>query len=443
MTFEEFKDAVLAAALAQGATAAEVYYESNESARVGVYQQKLDTYSMSYKEGLNLRVIVNGHTGSAYTEILENPEELAAAAIDNAGVITASEEHPMQGACTYAELPVMEDPLQEVAVADRVEMLKTMEKQILAQDPRVVKMSSGSMASGRGVTKIYNTLGLAAEDAMTYSTCMASAVVAEEGEVRNSYSFKIGASAMDYEACGREAVQEALDQLGAAPVATGTYDVVFRGDAFASILSAFFPMFSAENAQKGMSLLAGREGTAIASPLVTIMDDPFYARFPRAFDAEGTPSVVTTVVENGELRTLLHNLKTAAAAGVASTSNAGRDSAAASISIAPSTFYVKPGEASYEELLEQMGDGLVITDVSGLHAGLNPISGSFSLLAAGFLVEGGCVVRSVNQITVAGSFESLFGNIAAIGSDLKFTPSAPECFGAPSVYVKSVQVAGK
>jgi len=90
-----------------------------------------------------------------------------------------------------------------------------------------------------------------------------------------------------------------------------------------------------------------------------------------------------------------------------------------------------------------MGDGLVITDVSGLHAGLNPISGSFSLLAGGFLVEGGKVVRSVNQITVAGSFESLFGSIAALGSDLKFTPSAPEGIGAPSAYVKGVQVAGK
>lgn len=443
MRFEQFKDAVLAAALSQGAEAAEVYYESNESARVGVYQQKLDAYAMSYKEGLNLRVIVDGKTGTAYTEILENPESLAAAAIDNARVITALEEHPMQGACTYEELPVVEDPMKEVPVAERIEMLKAMENQILVQDPRVVKMSSGSIASGRAVTKIYNTLGLAAEDAMDYSTCMASSVVSDHGEVRNSYSFKINPASQDVEVCGRESVQEALDQLGAAPVPTGTYDAVFRGDAFASILSAFFPMFSAENAQKGMSLLAGREGTAIAAPLVTIMDDPFYARFPRAFDAEGTPSVVTTVVEEGVLRSLLHNLKTAAVAGVKSTSNAGRDSAASSISIAPSTFYVKPGTASYEELLAEMGDGLVITDVSGLHAGLNPISGSFSLLAGGFLVEGGKVVRSVNQITVAGSFESLFGSIAALGSDLKFTPSAPEGIGAPSAYVKGVQVAGK
>ena len=206
MTFELFKDAVLAAALAQGADSAEVYSESNESSRVGVYQQKLDAYAMSYKEGLNLRVIVSGRTGSAYTEILENPEELAAAAIDNARVITSTEVHPMQGACEYVEIPVSEDSMQKVPVAERIEMLKSMEQQILAQDPRVVKMSSGSISAGRGVTKIYNTLGLAAEDEMTYSTRMASSVVSENGEVRNSYSFKIGPAAQDVEVCDRESV---------------------------------------------------------------------------------------------------------------------------------------------------------------------------------------------------------------------------------------------
>ncbi|MCI8632886.1 MAG: TldD/PmbA family protein [Lachnospiraceae bacterium] len=440
MTFEAFKDAVLRLALEMGADAAEIYYQGSESSQIGVYQQAVDSYVMSQSAGVNLRVSVGGKSGSAYTEILEDPEPLVEAAIDNARVITSSEVQPMQKACAYPQFTAPTDPLQNVSEAERIERLKEMERHILAQDPRVVKMPNGAISTDTTVTKIYNTLGLAAEDTQHSSACIASCVVSENDELQNSFAFKGGEEADQLLPCGEKAVSEALAKLGAAPVESGVYNAVFRHDAFASLLSAFFPMFNAENAQKDMSLLAGREGDPIASPAVTLVDDPLYPKSPRAFDAEGTPSVKTVMIEKGILKSLLHNLKTAAAAGVAPTSNAGRASAAAPITIAPSTMYIEPGEASYDELLAQMGDGLVITSVGGLHAGLNPISGSFSLLAGGLLVKDGKVVQSVNQITIAGSFESLFGGIAAVGSDLKFGHGG---IGSPSVYVTDVRVAGK
>ena len=191
-----------------------------------------------------------------------------------------------------------------------------------------------------------------------------------------------------------------------------------------------------------MSLLAGKEGEKIAADCVTLMDDPHMpgglASSP--FDAEGVATKVKAVIENGKLTTLLHNLKTARKAGVRSTGNANKGGYAAPIGVSPSNFYFKPGNKTLAELMQDMGDGLVITEVSGLHAGANPVSGDFSLLAKGYIVEKGQKGRAVEQITVAGNFYALLKNIRAFGSDLEFVGSP---VGSPSVDVGEMNIAGK
>ena len=109
----------------------------------------------------------------------------------------------------------------------------------------------------------------------------------------------------------------------------------------------------------------------------------------------------------------------------------------------PTNFFLKPGTDSYETLVEKLGNGLIITDVSGLHAGLNTVSGEFSLLASGRLVENGKTVRAVEQITVSGSFLSLMRGVEAVGSDLRFGMPGASCFGSPSVLVGELSVSGK
>ena len=219
--------------------------------------------------------------------------------------------------------------------------------------------------------------------------------------------------------------------------------MLFRNTAAADLLAAFVPMFSAAEAQRGLSLLEGKEGEKIASELINIVDNPFYPGYECPFDDEGVPSVTKSVVEKGVLKTLLHNLKTAKKAGVDSTSNAGRASAASPIDVAPSVFYVEPGETSYDELLKRLDNGLIITTLSGLHSGVNEVSGEFSLLAGGLLVENGEVVRSVDQITVGGSFFEFLNGVEVIGSDLWMSPPIGPVIGAPSILVSEIQVAGK
>ena len=209
------------------------------------------------------------------------------------------------------------------------------------------------------------------------------------------------------------------------------------------LLATFCAVFSSENAQKGLSRLKDKEGSVIASPLVTLVDDPFYPGSPlqRPFDAEGSPTHRKNIIEGGVLKTLLYNLKTAAVAGKQTTGNASKAGYAAPVAVRPFTLYLAPGTVSREELLSGVEQGVLINSLGGLHAGANPITGDFSLQSAGFLVENGVLTESVKSFTVAGNFYDLLNNITALANDLE-TPGMGT-FGSPTVRVDGLTVAGK
>ena len=295
------------------------------------------------------------------------------------------------------------------------------------------------MASTSETFALQNTLGLnlfhRSNMIYAYASCLA-----REGE-HAATGFKLlwgyAMEDVDAMAVADGCAKDALEKLGAGRLASGARSVVIRNNAMADLLSTFAGVFSADNAQKGMSLLAGKEGQRIASEAVTLVDDPLmpWGLGSCPFDREGAAARTKHVIEGGTLRTLLHNRKTAKKAGVSTTGNA-----AGSGRVAPSNLYLRPGSAAPETLLADMENGLLITELSGLHAGANPISGDFSLLARGFEVVSGKPVRAVEQFTVAGNFYALLENIAAVADDLLFEGSP---IGSPSVRVQSLNIAGE
>ena len=338
MTFEQFKDACFRLALEQGCESAEVYAVSDNGFSVNVLKQEIIKYSVERSNGLNLRVLYAGKTGYAYTEVFEDPETLVSHAIDNAKAIENTDANPMQGACEYPEITVKPNPVVDRSEEEKIDLALRMERDTLAFDPRVNRMGYCSVDTGVAETHISNTLGLSADRKERYSYAVLAPILKDGEEEHESYSFKFGPEMIEYGDIIRESVENALMQFHASPVDSGEYRILLRNDAAADLLSAFSSMFFAERVQKGLSLLTGKLGEQIASPAITILDDPFEADNPRAFDAEGVPSVLTTVVENGVLKSYLYNLKSAQKDGVASTSNAGRMGAAGAVTTAPSNF---------------------------------------------------------------------------------------------------------
>ena len=197
--------------------------------------------------------------------------------------------------------------------------------------------------------------------------------------------------------------------------------------------------------QKGLSLLAGKEGQIIASDKLTIKEIPMYdkALIKIPFDSEGVITKEKAIIDSGLFNTALYNLKTAHKVGRESTGNGFRSSYASSVSISFTNLVVESGSKTFDELCETVGNGLYITDLNGLHAGVNTISGDFSLFCEGFLIENGKIVRPVEQITIADNFFDVIKKISEVGNDvISYPDGAGEMF-SPSIIVKDISVSGE
>lgn len=448
MTFTEFKNAVIAKAQAMGLADYELYYEYSESTDIGVFQHEISEFSANAGGGVCFRAIVGGKMGYASTEALTESEAAAIVerAVDNASVLEAEEPVLLgEGGKTYQTPDKANYDLPETDVLIRT-VLDAQEK-LYATDAAVIDGSQSQIMAGSSRLAIYNSKGLDLQYENNLVGLMVAAVVTDGTEKSDDYQLKVGApDSIDVTALAAKAVSEAKAKLGGEVAPTGNYPVVFSPDAMASLLQVFSGIFSSEAAQKGLSKLGGQEGQVIASPVVTLVDDPFYCEsaMPMPFDAEGSPTYKKNIIENGVFKTLLYNMKTAAVAGVETTGNASKGGYDAPVGIRPFTFHLMPGPYTEEQLLEMAVNGVYINALQGLHAGANAVTGDFSLQSSGFMIENGKKTIPVRSFTVAGNFYELLKNITAI-SDKVILPWAfgKTAFGAPCVLAEGLSIAGK
>ncbi len=448
MDYQAFKNAVAKAAEAQGVADYELYYEYAESTSVDMFKTEIKEFTSSAEGGVCFRALVNGKMGYASTEDLSEASaaSLVARAIDNASVLETEEQEFLgEGGQVYqtVEKEDFEVPSTETLIAKAAEL----QKALYAADPAVIDGSSAEAVAGKSELAIFNSKGLDLHYENKSFVTVAVAVVTDGKEMANAYEVKAGnPDKMDLSKIAADAAEHAKAKLGGDVAPTGAYPVVFAPSAFASLLGTFSSIFSAENAQKGLSKLNGKEGEVIASPAVTLVDDPFYcdSAMPMPFDSEGSPTYKKNVIENGAFVTLLYNMKSAAVAGKKTTGNGSKGSYSASVGTAPFTMYLAPGTLSEDEVLQKAGNGVYINSLGGMHAGANPISGDFSLQSAGFLIENGKKTTPVKSFTVAGNFYDLLKGITDV-SDTVELPMAmgKTAFGSPAVLVEGLTVAGK
>ena len=448
MDFNAFKEIVIAECAAQGITQYELYYSTGESVSVDTFQHSVNEFKSSMGGGVCFRAIVGGKMGYASTELLsaEQAKALVEKAADNASVLESEEQVFLgEGGQEYEPLPDRAYPLPttEELIA---KVLETQEK-IYAADPMVIDGCATTGIVERSEVAIVNSNGLDLSLRTSAAGLVVVGVVSNGTDMANDYQIKLGElSKIDTDAMIAKAVATAKESLGGEVAPTGTYNVVFDPEAMSSLLSVFSSIFSSEAAQKGLSKLGDAEGTVIASEVVTLVDDPMHPENPDPmnFDAEGSPTHKKNIIEKGELKTLLYNLKTAAVAGKKTTGNASKAGYDAPIGLRPFTMHLAAGDCTEEQLLNKAGNGIYIRTVEGLHAGANAVSGDFSLQSTGYLIENGKKTKFVKSFTVAGNFYDLLKNITAV-SDTVVLPNAmgKTTFGSPCVLVEQLSVAGK
>ena len=448
MNFNEFKELVIAECQALGVAEYELYYQAGASTSVDTFQHSINEFTSSYSGGLCFRCIVNGKMGYASTENLsaQQAKSVVAKAVDNAINLEAEEavflgeggqEYEPMDDKSYA-LPSTEELIAKV--------LDTTEK-LYAADPMAVDGCQTQGIIETSEVAIYNSKGLDLHHSNKASGLIAVGVVSNGKEMSNDYQIKLGKlDLIDTDELVKKAIGGAKEKLGGEVAPTGQYPVIFSTEAMCSLLGVYSSIFNSEAAQKGLSKLAGKEGETIAAPCVTLVDDPFHCDNPEPmnFDAEGSPTHKKAVIENGVLNTLLYNLKTAAVAGKKTTGNASKAGYDAAVGIRPFTMYLQGGNITEEELLQKAGNGVYITSLGGLHAGADAISGDFSLQSSGYMIENGVKTRYVKSFTVAGNFYELLKNIVALADNCRLPRAmGSTAFGAPSVLVDGLSVAGK
>ena len=445
-----FIEKLLERAQQAGFAAGEAYLSEGSSFEVSVDRGEITDYSVANSLNLGFRGLFGGRMGCASTQVLDEDaiEMLVSAAKASAELSeTEDEEFIFEGSESYPELPEGCEDYKNLTAADKIGMARELEQKALAHDPRIAPFNGTTVLSESGRKLLVNSRGLrlSSEGGLMGAYVEPIAKDGEKTALGMKYAFSGDPKKIDTGALAAHACDEALSMLDAESVPSGKYRILLRSDVAFTLLSTFSSVFSADAAQKGMSLLKGREGEEIAAPCVCLADDPLLpdSGASRRFDGEGVAARKKLVIENGKLTTLLHNLKTAKKQGVETTGNAARVSCAGPMTVAPSNFYFVPGELSRDAMIEKTASGLMIANLMGMHAGANAVSGDFSLGAKGYLIENGRIVRPVNQITLAGNYLELLKGIEAVGADLEFGMPGASRFGSPSLLVRELSVAGK
>ncbi len=437
MTFDEARRYVLEQARARG-IAAEVVGQRGRELTARARGGRLEELTQAGWGGLGVRIVAGGRVGYAYSE------EITPAALDwmlDEAVENAALQRDARGFLP-AGAPVDHQDLVgdalDAPLDAKVQAALGFES-TLREDKRVKHVLFGgytervwdnSVASTEGADGTYRR-GVAG---------MGGSFVMEDGTSRKQgwdMRWATDLHALDPGRTAFEFAERTGRLLGARPLRTGRYPAYFESKAFANILMAFWPMWSAKAVVEGKSRLAGRLGEVVAAPIVTLVDDPTIpgGLATRPFDAEGTPARPVTLVEDGVLRAYLTNSETARALSLVNNGHAARHYRG-TLAVVPSNLYVRAGSGVSPER------GVVITEVMGVHAGASAITGEFSVQGLGLWVEGGEVAYPVENFAVAGDFLALLRDITGLGATLDWEFQFGMAFGAPLIGVGELSFAG-
>lgn len=425
----------------------EVYYVDRESLSINVYNEEVEKYNLTTSYGLSFRGKINGKIGYSYTEILDEYaiEMLVKNAKESALTIENEDiQFIYEGDKEYSAVNTYYNTLENIPADKLIDLALNMEKEAKTLDNRVVSFGGCGIGYNKAKYGIINSKGLNLENKSNLLSAYVVPIIKNQEDMHDGIGYIIATSLdeVNPKLLAQDGVNEALSRIGGRSIPSGKYNTIINNEAMVSLLSTFAGVFSGDAAQKGLSLLKGKEGEIIANKKVTLLDNPHLenglASVP--FDDEGVATKKKDIIHEGKLITLLHNLKTAHKGNTKSTGNGFKNSYASPVGVSPTNLYLQKGEKSFDNLLKEIGEGLLITEFAGLHSGANSITGDFSLAAKGFYIKEGKKEYPVEQITVAGNFFDLLKNIEEIGNDLKFPMSS---VGSPSVKVNGLSIAGK
>lgn len=432
-----------------GFTDWEISFSGSQGTELMVRDGEVSNFENSIQRGIAFRGNINGKTGYSYSEKIDDEAilYLLKEAMENAEILEDDAEIFFEGSESYPEVQGFFEDIEGITPKKLIDSALEMEKALLNSSEYMKSSDMCLMGKSSCESFMANSKGLNLSFKENMALGYVSGIAEKEGDIKTGGDYWYGTDINSFSPndLGKATGEKIVSHLGAKTIQSDDMNVVFENEAMSDILATFCGVFFAENVQKGFSLLKDKNDTVIASECLTIKDDGICEKsgYSMPFDSEGVAVFNKNVIESGVLKTLLYNIKSATKDGVKSTGNGFRASIKSPVVTACTNLYIEEGKISKAELLKKVGNGIIITDVAGLHAGANTISGDFSLSAEGFLIENGEITSPIEQITVAGNFYDILKNVVAVADDIKFSMvSAMGVFGSPSVFVGKMSISG-
>ena len=446
MSEEMLELAVSIAGRAAEGEQVEAYVARARDTAVRVYEGEVEQFTSAQSEGVGIRVIRDGRVGFAYAGTLEPDavEEVLAEARDN---VTFGTSDPYAGLAEPDGVAVVKqdlwrDELLTTPTARKIELAKELERLTLAADSRV-RIEEADYADVQAEGAVATSTGIAASGRETGAYLTVS-TLAEDGDITHTgFGFTVGRSPaeLDPEKAAREAAERATRLIGAIKPATAKVTVVLDPFVSAQLIGIIGSTLNGESVLKGRSLFADRVGENMASGAITLIDDPTnpLAYTASEIDGEGLATRPNVLIEDGVLLRFVHSSYSARRSGEAPTGNATRGGFKSTPGCGCLALSLVPGTRSQAELVADVDDGVLIQQVSGLHSGVNTVSGDFSTGASGLLIRDGQLAQPVREFTIASTLQKMLKEVAEVGGDIDWLPMGA---AGVSLVIRDVTMSG-
>jgi PmbA protein len=413
---------------------------------VRVYEGEVEHFTSAQSEGVGIRVIRDGRVGFAYAGTLEPDavEEVLAEARDNVAFGTPD---PYAGLAEPDGVAVVQqdlwrDELLTTPTARKIGLAKELERLTLAADSRV-RIEEADYADVQAEGAVATSTGIAASGRETGAYLTVS-TLAEDGDITHTgFGFTVGRSPadLDPDKAAREAAERATRLIGAIKPATAKVTVVLDPFVSAQLIGIVGSTLNGESVLKGRSLFANRVGEDVASGAITLIDDPTnpLAYTASEIDGEGLATRPNVLIEDGVLLRFVHSTYSARRSGEAPTANATRGGFKSTPGCGCLALSLVPGTRSQADLVADVDDGVLIQQVSGLHSGVNPVSGDFSTGASGLLIRDGQLSQPVREFTIASTLQKMLKDVAEVGGDIDWLPMGA---AGVSLVIRDVTMSG-
>lgn len=408
----------------------EAYAARGVDTDIRVYEGEIETLSSAASAGVGIRVVVGGRQGFAYAGSLDEDVvlETLAEARDNVRFTTADEHVGLAEPDGVApvDLDVWDDAVLSTPTSRKVEMALDLERRARAADERVRQVAYCDYGDVAAESAVATSTGILSRSRRTVCSVSAEAIVGEGADSQTGSGFSAGRSPgeLDVGLAASDAVERAVRMLGATKGSSGRCVVIFDPRVTSTLVSIVSSALSGEAVTKGRSFFADRVSEQVADGAVTVVDDP---TDPRAFgasryDSEGLACRRNVLIEEGVLRGFVFDTTSGRRAGVASTASAVRGGYAGTPTAGCRALLLSPGELDGDAILRAVGDAFYVQSISGVHSGVNTVSGDFSVGAEGLMVRDGVLAEPVREVTIASTLQRMLQSVLHIGADVEWLP---------------------